>query len=131
MRPWWCWPPAEPAIELPRRCHVALLRAEYAHFLQDPALLRQQLERLRGVHSNELLARWHALCEAQAWDEFIAELLQRHYDPAYNKSIHGHYQNYGQARCLTLNALNQDAFSALAHETLAMSGDFDNNGVTL
>ena len=118
-------------LECALSIRVALLREEYAHFLQDPALLRQQLDRLHGMHSSELLARWYALCEAQAWDEFIAELLERHYDPAYNKSMRGNYSNYGRAYRLTLNSPNKEAFSALAHEVLALPGDFVNNGGTV
>ena len=125
----WASPCLRLECALPVR--VALLREEYAHFLHDPALLRQQLDRLQGMYSNELLARWHALCAAQAWDEFIAELLERHYDPAYNKSIRGHYPNYDQAYRLSLNSPDKDAFDALAHETLALSGDFVNNGGTV
>ncbi len=117
-------------LECATAIRVALLRNEYAHFLHDPALLRQQLDRLRGMYSNELLAHWHALCEAQAWDEFIAELLQRHYDPAYNKSIYSHYPGYDQADRLILDSLKADAFRALAHEALALSGDFVNNDAT-
>ncbi len=118
-------------LECATTVRVALLRNEYAHFLRDPALLRQQLDRLRGMYPNELLAHWHALCEAQAWDEFIAELLQRHYDPAYTKSIGSHYPNYERADRLILDSLNEDAFRALAHEALALSGDFVNNGTTI
>ena len=118
-------------LESPLAVRVALLRNEYAHFLQDPALLRQQLDRLQGMHSNELLAHWHTLCEAQSWDEFIAELLEQHYDPAYNKSICRHYPNYKLAYRLTLNSLNKDAINELAHEALALSGDFVNNGGTV
>jgi len=118
-------------LECATAIRVALLRNEYAHFLCDPALLRQQLNRLQGMYSNELLTHWHALCDAQAWDEFIAELLQRHYDPAYNKSIYSHYPDYDQASRLTLKTLNEDAFRALAHEALALSGDFVNNGATI
>ncbi len=118
-------------LECATAIRVALLRNEYAHFLHDPALLRQQLDRLRGMYSNELLAHWHALCDAQAWDEFVAELLQRHYDPAYNKSIYSHYPDYDQAGRLTLDSLNENAFRELAHEALALSGDFVNNGSTI
>ncbi len=118
-------------LECATAIRVALLRNEYAHFLHDPALLRQQLDRLQGMYSNELLAHWHALCDARAWDEFIAELLQRHYDPAYNKSIYSHYPDYDQAYRLTLKALNENAFRELAHEVLALSGDFVNNGTTI
>lgn len=118
-------------LDSPVAVRVALLREDYAHFLHDPLLLRQQLERLSGMYSNELLARWHALCDAQAWDEFIAELLERHYDPAYSKSIGGHYHNYGAAHRLTLDAPNAGSFNVLAHEVLAMSGIFVNNGGTV
>lgn len=123
---------ASPCLRLdtPVALRVALLLEDYAHFLHDPALLRQQLERLRGMYSNELLAHWHALCEAQAWKEFISELLERHYDPAYNKSIYSHYPNYDAAYSLTLGSLDEKSFRSLAEEALALSDDFVNNGST-
>jgi tRNA 2-selenouridine synthase len=115
-------------LESPVAVRVALLREDYAHFLHDPALLRQQIDRLQGMYSNELLAHWHALCEAQAWDEFIAELLERHYDPAYSKSIRSNYPNYDRAYCLTLNSLNEQDFKRLVEEALALPSNFVNNG---
>ncbi len=114
-------------LETATRLRVALLREDYTHFLHDPALLRQQLERLNGMYPNELLAHWHSLCEAQAWDEFIAELLERHYDPAYNKSIRNNYPNYDRAHRLSLNGLKRQDFNRLAEEALALPGDFVNN----
>ena len=115
-------------LESPVTLRVALLRKDYAHFLHEPVLLRQQLDRLQGMYSNELLAHWHALCEAEAWDEFISELLERHYDPAYSKSIRGNYPNYDRASCLTLNGLNEQDFNRLAEEALALPNNFVNNG---
>jgi len=115
-------------LETPAALRVALLLQDYAHFLHDPVLLRKQLERLQGMYSNELLAHWHALCEAQEWDTFISELLERHYDPAYSKSIYSHYPNYDAAYRLPLESLDEESFRALAEEALALSGDFVNNG---
>ena len=117
-------------LESPVAVRVALLREDYAHFLHDPALLQRQLERLNGMYPNELLMHWHALCEVQAWDELIAELLVRHYDPAYNKSIRGHYRNYAAAYRLALEALSEKDFHLLAEEVLALPGNFVNNGDT-
>ena len=105
-------------LECGSALRVALLREDYAHFLTNPDLLRQQLDRLHGMYSNKLLTHWHALCEAQKWDEFIAELLQQHYDPAYTKAITSHYPNYGKAAQLTLKALHEEALHALAQEVL-------------
>lgn len=118
-------------LETPAALRVALLLEDYAHFLHDPVLLRKQLERLHGMYSNELLAHWHALCEAQDWHAFISELLERHYDPAYSKSIYSHYPNYDAAYRLPLGSLGEESFRALAEEALALSGDFVNNGSTV
>lgn len=116
-------------LETPLDLRVALLREDYLHFLHDPALLRQQLERLKGMYSNEQMEHWHALCDAQRWDEFIAELLERHYDPAYNKSIHGHFPGYAQAPQLHLKSLDKKGFLTLAKEALAMPDNFVNNAI--
>ncbi|MBI5660071.1 MAG: tRNA 2-selenouridine(34) synthase MnmH [Nitrosomonadales bacterium] len=118
-------------LETSAELRAALLREDYAHFLRDPALLHQQLERLKGMYSSELLDHWQSLYEARVWDKFIAELLERHYDPAYNKSIRGHYRNYDEAYQLTLNTLSEKDFRALADEVLALSGKFINNGGTV
>ncbi len=115
-------------LESPIALRVALLREEYAHFLRAPDLLAASLDRLKGTYANELLAHWHSLCKAQAWDEFITELLAQHYDPAYNKSIRRNYPNYDSAHVLVLNSLNGQDFSRLAEEALALPSDFVNNG---
>ncbi len=115
-------------LETPIALRVALLRKDYLHFLHDPALLQQQLERLHGLYSNEQLTRWRELCEAKRWDEFVAELLTLHYDPAYTKSIYSHYPDYEQAPQLCLNSLDNQDFHRLATEALALHADFVNNG---
>ena len=115
-------------LESPIAVRVALLREDYAHFLHKPDLLAANLDRLQGMYANELLAHWHSLCKAQAWDEFIAELLERHYDPAYNKSIRRNYANYDSAHVIILNSLNGQDFNRLAKEALALPDNFVNNG---
>lgn len=115
-------------LETPLEVRVALLREDYAHFLREPELLAANLERLRGMYANELLNRWHTLCEAGEWDELVGELLERHYDPAYGKSIEHNYPNCQRAHSLSLNGLSGQDFSRLAEEALALSMDFDNNG---
>ena len=115
-------------LESPVAVRVALLREDYAHFLLAPDLLAANLDRLQGMYANELLAHWHSLCKAHAWDEFIAELLERHYDPAYNKSIRRNYVNYDHAHILVLNSLDERDFDRLAEEALALPDNFVNNG---
>ena len=107
---------------------VELLREDYLHFLHNPSLLHQQLERLHGLYSNEQLQRWRELCETKQWDTFVAELLTLHYDPAYTKSIYSHYPDYERAPQLILNSLDNQEFHRLATEALAMQDKFVNNG---
>jgi len=107
---------------------VALLREDYAHFLRAPELLAANLDRLQGMYANELLAHWHALCKAQSWDEFIAGLLEQHYDPTYSQSIFRNYLNYDRARVLALNSLSKQEFNRPAEEALALPDNFVNNG---
>ena len=86
-------------LESPVAVRVALLHEDYAHFLHDPVLLHRQLERLNGMYSSELLARWHALCEAQAWDEFIAELLVQQRGVVQEVGVIFAQQRHAQPRC--------------------------------
>ena len=107
-------------LEASTALRVALLREEYQHFLNDPALLQLQMDRLRGMYSNEQMAKWQAMFNEQLWDTFIAELLIMHYDPAYTKSIYSHYPDYENAPQLHLNTLDTKDFARLATEALAM-----------
>jgi tRNA 2-selenouridine synthase len=114
-------------LETSTALRVALLRQEYQHFLDHPALLQQQLDRLRGIYSNEQLAKWQTQYTEHRWDEFVAELLTLHYDPAYTKSIYSHYPDYEKAPQLCLNSLDNQSFQALAKEALALHQNFVNN----
>ncbi len=116
-------------LEASTALRVALLREEYQHFLNDPALLQQQMDRLRGMYSNEQLEKWQAMFNEHQWDTFIAELLTMHYDPAYSKSIYSHYPDYETAPQLILNTLDIQDFHRLAQEALAIRDDFVNNDV--
>jgi tRNA 2-selenouridine synthase len=114
-------------LEASTALRVELLREEYRHFLDDPLLLQQQMDRLRGMYSNEQLEKWQTMFTAHAWDDFIAELLTLHYDPAYTKSIYSHYPDYEQAPQLHLNTLDNQDFHRLALEALAIGDKFVNN----
>jgi tRNA 2-selenouridine synthase len=78
-------------MEVDRSIRVQLLKEEYAHFLHDPGALGRQLDCLVQLHGRETIARWKSLAESGDWDTLVDELLVRHYDPAYTRSIVSHY----------------------------------------
>ncbi|QNM97610.1 tRNA 2-selenouridine(34) synthase MnmH [Chitinimonas koreensis] len=76
---------------------VAFLCQDYAALFADPAAFKQQLARLAELHGRRTVAHWHALVDAGAMAELFAELIERHYDPAYLRSSHGLYARLPQA----------------------------------
>ena len=93
---------------------VALLKEDYAHFLQDPALLSTQLDCLVDLHGRDVIGHWHALVQAQRWDELTEALLLRHYDPSYTRAINRHYPSLHRAPVVTATDTARSTFQILS-----------------
>lgn len=101
-------------LEAPIPVRVAILKGEYAHFLADPEALGRQLDCLVPLQGRERVEEWKAWARAGGWDELVADLLIRHYDPAYARSLGRNFVRAVGARTLTLDAAGEDAFRELA-----------------
>jgi tRNA 2-selenouridine synthase len=101
-------------LEAPIATRIALLKQEYAHFLNEPALLATQLDCLTGVHGRVTVERWQTAARARRWDELVGELLVQHYDPAYTRSTLKHYPQLADAPRLVLDDASDGAFARLA-----------------
>jgi tRNA 2-selenouridine synthase len=101
-------------LEAPIAARIALLKQEYAHFLNEPALLATQLDCLTGVHGRVTVERWQTAARARRWDELVGELLVQHYDPAYTRSTLKHYPQLADAPRLVLDDASDGAFARLA-----------------
>jgi tRNA 2-selenouridine synthase len=115
----WAAPCVVLEAETPLR--VALLMEEYAHFLTDRAALADRLSALVALHGRARIAHWLDLADANRHEELVAELLDQHYDPAYRRSIGGHYATLATAPLLAVSvsdgAAAYDRLAArLAHE---------------
>ncbi len=97
---------------------VALLKLEYAHFLHNPDSLLERLARLVPLHGHALIDKWKELVQQGRWDELTADLLVRHYDPAYTRAINNHYPALGRAPRLTLDDPGDETFRTLARRCL-------------
>jgi hypothetical protein len=58
------------------------------------------------------------LAAAADWDALVAELLERHYDPAYMRSTVSHYRGLSGARRLPIVSSDRDGFERAAHALL-------------
>jgi tRNA 2-selenouridine synthase len=102
------------ALEAPVPVRVALLKEEYSHFLDQPENLIAKLECLTPLHGRTVIERWRDLALARRWDELIADLLVKHYDPAYSRAIAKHYPTLARAMKLEARGANEGEFRRLA-----------------
>jgi tRNA 2-selenouridine synthase len=111
---------ASPCVQLAvdRATRVRLLMGEYAHFLADPAALGGQLDCLVPLHGRATIDRWKTMAHAGEWEPLVAELLERHYDPAYTRAIVSHYPQLPLARQVAIAAADEAAFAHAAGELL-------------
>jgi len=109
---------ASPCIVLdtPPKARVDLLIDEYRHFVDDRAALEAQLDCLVALHGRERIARWKALAAQGAWREFVATLLEEHYDPAYRRSSQRNFAQLEAAARLAIRSGDEEAFDAAARE---------------
>lgn len=115
------WQSSCVVIEADMAVRVGLLKDEYAHFLGDAALLNTQLDCLRQLHGGTVINDWQTMARNEDWDRLTAELLVKHYDPAYTRAINHHYPRLPQATRFVLTAHTPAAMARLAREVLAES----------
>ncbi len=115
-------------LESPIEVRVGLLKQEYLHFLEQPASLVEKLECLTPLHGHAVIENWKELIAARQWDELTADLLVRHYDPAYTRAIDNHYPALPHAAKLSLNRADESAFAALARRCLELESSATASG---
>jgi tRNA 2-selenouridine synthase len=101
-------------IEAPIDERVRFLIEEYRHFLEDPERLKDKLGCLRNLYGKEVLDRWSLQIDARDWHALVADLLVKHYDPAYRRSTLNNYPGSAQARVVTLDELTRSGFDRAA-----------------
>ena len=106
-------------IEMPQPARLALLLEDYAFFADDPELFCAQLDALVEVRGHETVAAWQAAARAGRWAEVYADLMQRHYDPMYLKSMQRNFRGFEQATPLPLADGSPATLARAAAELLA------------
>ncbi len=116
---------ASPCIEITSsiEARVALLKAQYQHFIantEGQTRLHQQLDCLTALHGNQKIADWKSLAANAQWDDFVAQMLSEHYDPAYDKSIGKNFKSYPNAKRLAASDLSQEGIQAMTKEIIRL-----------
>ena len=106
-------------VQTPAELRVRLLREEYAHFIANPAHLLAKLDCLSQLHSKAQVQAWAHQVRDGKWDEFVADMLENHYDPAYGRSMFSNYRNAGAAQVLTVADISAAGFRKEAGRLIA------------
>ncbi|MBK9245775.1 MAG: tRNA 2-selenouridine(34) synthase MnmH [Burkholderiales bacterium] len=106
-------------LQLPTEARVRLLRDEYAHFEADAPTLMRQLDCLVDLHGRDRVEEWKRLAAGQRWEEMVRRLLDEHYDPAYQRSIHRNFRRAASALPVMLGAGDETDFARAAAELAA------------
>jgi tRNA 2-selenouridine synthase len=101
-------------LEAPMEQRVKLLLEEYAHFLSSPEALLVQIAHLSPLRGHETIKRWTDLIRQGQWAEFVQDMLENHYDPAYQKSLGKNYIERKDSLKFPLPGISPDHFERLA-----------------
>ncbi len=103
---------------LPDAERVALLMEDYAFFVHDTAPLCERLELLTSFLGKALVADWQASVRRGELEPVVLELLQRHYDPIYLRSMRGNFRHFEEARVIEPVDHSSAAMALLAQQLI-------------
>jgi tRNA 2-selenouridine synthase len=102
------------AIEAGRAARLEFLVRDYTYLGDDVDDLQRRIACLKGLQSNETLARWQALAREQRLAELFAELVDQHYDPLYQRSQNRNFVRFADAPRFRTDDLSAAGIRALA-----------------
>jgi len=106
-------------IEVSLAARVDFLMRDYDYFLADRHWLAENISRLHGLQSNDMLRHWLALAEQDELPVLVAELLEKHYDPLYHRSQGTNFLAEAAAATVTAPDLLPESIYMMAKQILA------------
>ena len=106
-------------VEMPDDARLQLLLEEYAFFVQDVELFCEKLNARVELMDRQQIARWQAEARAGRVADVFLELMHKHYDPGYTKSMQRSFAGFENARLLRLQDGSEQSLAAAAQELLA------------
>ncbi len=101
---------------------VALLRGEYAHFLQQPETLFARLDGLVSLYGHARIEAWKVLARIGDWDALVRVLLDEHYDRYYARSMATHYPDFAASCEIVPEEMAESSLRALARQLIQSQG---------
>jgi len=110
-------------VEPPLEERVRFLVQEYQHCIANPDWLRARLGLLVELQPKIVMAHWMECIDRGAWDELVTDLLVRHYDPLYRRSMSRNFKAMEAAPVLRPPKLDIPGLAVSAGELLGSTQD--------
>ena len=104
------------AIEADLEVRGEFLMREYRHFIEEPPLLKTALDRLIPFVGGATVEEWLAWCADGATGAFVRDVLEKHYDPIYLRSMRRNFSGFADARARRMESLSDAEFERVAAE---------------
>ncbi|NEP60815.1 MAG: tRNA 2-selenouridine(34) synthase MnmH [Symploca sp. SIO2G7] len=107
-------------VQLSQAARVEWLLQEYPHLVTHPELLKGKLEYLKSRYGKKKINEWYRLIDMKQGHALVGDLLENHYDPAYQRSM-GKLYNCIECQ-LPIADLSESSVEALVDELLHYKG---------
>jgi tRNA 2-selenouridine synthase len=101
-------------VELDDNARLQLLLQDYAYLAQDPERFCGLLDALRELRGKEQIAGWQAAVRAGDIAVVFSELMSKHYDPGYLRSLAQTFAGFEDAEIVALADATPDHLAAVA-----------------
>ena len=105
-----------PCLEVlvPQAERIRFLAEDYHFYIENPLLLEEKIQRLAQYKSKKELDEWRDLIERGAFAEFTQNVLEKHYDPLYKRSMLQHYPQLREAQKVEFTSLDHSSVDQMA-----------------
>lgn len=102
-------------VDIPARVEFLLRDYDY---LCNAERLGELLPRLKEIQGKEVIQHWKSLAEANDFRTLVSELLERHYDPLYSRSLRRQLQGTDEGMVFHAKTLTDADIERLANAVL-------------
>jgi tRNA 2-selenouridine synthase len=100
---------------------VALLMEDYDHLVKDVAYFCDRLKALTELKGRAVVHGWQTQAQAGTFAPVVLDLLQTHYDPAYQSSMVRNFKRFDSAIGLQPKDRSPDSMMLLAQQLISGS----------
>ena len=101
-------------VDMPDAARVQLLLEDYGFFADDVEAFSRQLDALIELRGRPLVRHWQALARDGRWADVFLDLIQKHYDPVYGRSMEKNFAGFETARRIELGDATEQALREAA-----------------